>query len=70
MRWFYKTTSQNFDVKEIRLNDHMNQMGQDGWELLSVVPPQYEGKFVFFYLDLLQQRIPQEVETPPFFFMT
>ncbi len=44
----YKTTSQNFDVKETRLNDHMNQMGQDGWELLSVVPPQYGGKFVFF----------------------
>ena len=49
MRWFYKTTSQNFDVKETRLNDHMNQMGQDGWELLSVVPPQYAGKFVFFW---------------------
>jgi hypothetical protein len=48
MRWLYKTTSQNFDVKETRLNDHMNQMGQGGWELLSVVPPQYGGKFVFF----------------------
>jgi hypothetical protein len=23
MRWLYKTTSQNFDVKETRLNDHM-----------------------------------------------
>ena len=52
MRWFYKTTSQNFDVKETRLNDHMNQMGQDGWELLSVVPPQYAGKFVFFLENL------------------
>jgi hypothetical protein len=48
MRWLYKTTSQNFDVKETRLNDHMNQMGQGGRELLSVVPPQYGGKFVFF----------------------
>lgn len=52
MRWLYKTTSQNFDVKETRLNDHMNQMGQDGWELLSVVPPQYGGKFVFFWKTL------------------
>jgi len=52
MRWLYQTTSQNFDVKETRLNDHMNQMGQDGWELLSVVPPQYGGKFVFFWKTL------------------
>ena len=52
MRWLYKTTSQNFDVKETRLNDHMNQMGQDGWELLSVVPLQYGGKFVFFWKTL------------------
>ena len=52
MRWLYRTTSQNFDVKETRLNDHMNQMGQDGWELLSVVPPQYGGKFVFFWKTL------------------
>ena len=52
MRWLYKTTSQNFDVKETRLNDHMNQMGQDGWELLLVVPPQYGGKFVFFWKTL------------------
>ena len=52
MRWLYTTTSQNFDVKETRLNDHMNQMGQDGWELLSVVPPQYGGKFVFFWKTL------------------
>ena len=52
MRWLYKTTSQNFDVKETRLNDHMNQMGQGGWELLSVVPPQYGGKFVFFWKTL------------------
>jgi peroxiredoxin Q/BCP len=52
MRWLYKTTSQNFDFKETRLNDHMNQMGQDGWELLSVVPPQYGGKFVFFWKTL------------------
>ena len=52
MRWLYKTTSQNFDVKETRLNDNMNQMGQDGWELLSVVPPQYGGKFVFFWKTL------------------
>ena len=52
MRWLYKTTSQNFDVKETRLNDHMNQVGQDGWELLSVVPPQYGGKFVFFWKTL------------------
>ena len=52
MRLLYKTTSQNFDVKETRLNDHMNQMGQDGWELLSVVPPQYGGKFVFFWKTL------------------
>ena len=52
MRWLYKTTSQNFDIKETRLNDHMNQMGQDGWELLSVVPPQYGGKFVFFWKTL------------------
>ena len=52
MRWLYKTTSQNFDVKETRLNDHMDQMGQDGWELLSVVPPQYGGKFVFFWKTL------------------
>jgi peroxiredoxin Q/BCP len=27
-------------------------MGQDGWELLSVVPPQYGGKFVFFWKTL------------------
>ena len=52
MRWLYKTTSQNFDVKETLLNDHMNQMGQDGWELLSVVPPQYGGKFVLFWKTL------------------
>ena len=52
MRWLYKTTSQNFDVKETRLNDHMNQMGQDSWELLSVVPLQYGGKFVFFWKTL------------------
>ena len=52
MRWLYKTTSQNFDVKETRLNDHMNQMGQNGWELLSVVPPQYGGKFMFFWKTL------------------
>ncbi len=49
MRWFYKTTSQNFDVNETRLNDHLNQIGQDGWELLSLVSSQYEGKFVFFW---------------------
>ena len=64
MRWLQKTTSQNFDIKETRLNDHMNQIGQDGWELLSVVPPQYGGKFVFFWKTLEATSSIDEMSKP------
>ena len=49
MRWIYKTTTQNFDANERSLNDHMNLWGLDSWELVSIVPPQYGGSFLFFW---------------------
>ncbi len=48
MNWIYKTTKSDFDTDEVSLNDHLNNLGNDGWELVSIIPPSYGGKFHFF----------------------
>ena len=49
MNWIYKTTKSDFDTDEVTLNDHLNNLGNDGWELVSIIPPSYGGKFHFFW---------------------
>ena len=49
MNWIYKTTKSDFDTDEVSLNDHLNNLGNDGWELVSIIPPSYGGKFHFFW---------------------
>ena len=48
MNWIYKTTQQDFDTDEVSLTYHLNDLGNDGWELISIIPPSYGGKFHFF----------------------
>ena len=49
MNWIYKTTKQDFDTDEVSLTYHLNNLGNDGWELISIIPPSYGGKFHFFW---------------------
>ena len=49
MNWTYKTTKRDFDTDEVSLTDHLNNLGNDGWELISIIPPSYGGKFHFFW---------------------
>lgn len=49
MNWIYKTTQQDFDTDEVSLTYHLNDLGNDGWELISIIPPSYGGKFHFFW---------------------
>lgn len=49
MNWTYKTTKKDFDTDEVGMNNHLNNLGDDGWELISIIPPNYEGKFHFFW---------------------
>ena len=49
MNWTYKTTKTDFDTDELSLHDHLNNLGNDGWELISIIPPSYGGKFHFFW---------------------
>ena len=49
MNWAYKTTKSDFDTDEVSLTDHLNNLGSDGWELISIIPPSYGGKIHFFW---------------------
>ena len=48
MNWIYKTKKRDFDTDEVSLTDHFNNLGNDGWELISIFPPSYGVKFHFF----------------------
>ena len=47
MNWIYKTTKRDFDTDKVSLTDHFNNLGNDGWELISIFPPRYGVKFHF-----------------------
>ena len=49
MNWAYKTTKSDFDTDEVSLTNHLNNLGSDGWELISIIPPSYGGKIHFFW---------------------